>query len=197
MKGQIGRGFLSQFQEPDTDSPIIVTTSKLLTTGVDVPTCKNIVIAPCCQINDRIQADYRAWHASAAMTMTSFISIFSITPGVLPSTSPIPDFDGYPALITEIQINSDGEAVSEETLADRDPNALTIPDPAPLDLRDPVSVRGKYYVDNVQVEIIAEMVRSLDAEGNQRMIKFTDYTAEQVRNFVSELRFHASRLETL
>jgi predicted ATPase len=29
----------------DTDSPIIVTTSQLLTTGVDIPTCKNVVIA--------------------------------------------------------------------------------------------------------------------------------------------------------
>lgn len=44
-EGDVGRGYLSQFQELETQTPTIVTTSKLLTTGVDVQTCKNIVIA--------------------------------------------------------------------------------------------------------------------------------------------------------
>ena len=45
-EGDIGRGHLSHFQELETDSPVILTTSKLLTTGIDAPTCKNVVIAP-------------------------------------------------------------------------------------------------------------------------------------------------------
>ena len=44
-EGDIGRGHLSKFQELETQTPTIVTTSQLLTTGVDVPTCKNVVIA--------------------------------------------------------------------------------------------------------------------------------------------------------
>ena len=44
-EGDIGRGHLSRFQELETISPVILTTSQLLTTGVDAPTCKNIVIA--------------------------------------------------------------------------------------------------------------------------------------------------------
>ena len=36
---------LSDFQDPEKPMPVIVTTSKLLTTGVDVPTCKNVVLA--------------------------------------------------------------------------------------------------------------------------------------------------------
>ena len=36
---------LSKFQELETVTPVIVTTSQLLTTGVDIPTCKNIVLA--------------------------------------------------------------------------------------------------------------------------------------------------------
>jgi type I restriction enzyme R subunit len=43
-EGQIGRGHLDRFMDVETKTPTIVTTSKLLTTGVDVPTCKNIVI---------------------------------------------------------------------------------------------------------------------------------------------------------
>ncbi|MEL7006258.1 MAG: DEAD/DEAH box helicase family protein, partial [Bacteroidota bacterium] len=43
-EGDIGRGHLSNFMDVDKETPVLVTTSKLLTTGVDVQTCKNIVI---------------------------------------------------------------------------------------------------------------------------------------------------------
>jgi type I restriction enzyme R subunit len=43
-EGKIGLGHLSQFQDPEQQFPVIVTTSKLLSTGVDVPTCRNIVL---------------------------------------------------------------------------------------------------------------------------------------------------------
>jgi type I restriction enzyme R subunit len=43
-EGDIGRGYLSRFQELETLTPVLVTTSKLLTTGVDIQTCKNIAI---------------------------------------------------------------------------------------------------------------------------------------------------------
>ena len=43
-EGDFGRERLSRFQDIEDDSVIIVTTSKLLTTGVDAPTVKNIVI---------------------------------------------------------------------------------------------------------------------------------------------------------
>ena len=44
-EGDIGRGHLGRFQDVETQTPVILTTSQLLTTGVDVPTCKNIVLA--------------------------------------------------------------------------------------------------------------------------------------------------------
>jgi type I restriction enzyme R subunit len=43
-EGDIGRKHLSDFQDPEELSPVIVTTSQMLTTGVDVPTCQNIVL---------------------------------------------------------------------------------------------------------------------------------------------------------
>jgi type I restriction enzyme R subunit len=45
IEGDIGRGHLGRFQELETDTPVILTTSQMLTTGVDAPTCKNIVLA--------------------------------------------------------------------------------------------------------------------------------------------------------
>jgi type I restriction enzyme R subunit len=44
-EGAIGRGHLDRFMELETLVPTIVTTSQMLTTGVDVQTCKNIVLA--------------------------------------------------------------------------------------------------------------------------------------------------------
>ena len=40
-EGAIGRGHLSDFQDVETTIPTILTTSQLLTTGVDAPTVKN------------------------------------------------------------------------------------------------------------------------------------------------------------
>ena len=43
-EGEIGRATSSRFRNSKRVTPTIVTTSQMLTTGVDVPTCKNIVI---------------------------------------------------------------------------------------------------------------------------------------------------------
>lgn len=44
-EGAIGRGHLSNFQDLEKKTPVILTSSQLLTTGVDAPTCKNVVLA--------------------------------------------------------------------------------------------------------------------------------------------------------
>ncbi|GAI79908.1 unnamed protein product, partial [marine sediment metagenome] len=43
-EGDIGRMHLSNFMELERITPTLVTTSKLLSTGVDVPLCKNVVL---------------------------------------------------------------------------------------------------------------------------------------------------------
>ena len=44
-EGADGRRTLGRFSDPEQVSPVVVTTSRLLSTGVNVPTCKNIVLA--------------------------------------------------------------------------------------------------------------------------------------------------------
>jgi len=41
-EGDTGRGYLSKFQDVETLTPVILTTSQLLATGVDAPTCKTL-----------------------------------------------------------------------------------------------------------------------------------------------------------
>src|SRR5690606_37920754 len=43
--GAIGLGHLANFQDIDRPTPAILTTSQLLTTGVDAETVKNVVLA--------------------------------------------------------------------------------------------------------------------------------------------------------
>ena len=40
----IGRGHVAKFRDVETKTPGILTTSQLLTTGLNAPTCKNVVV---------------------------------------------------------------------------------------------------------------------------------------------------------
>ncbi|GIW54152.1 MAG: type I restriction enzyme EcoAI R protein [Nitrospiraceae bacterium] len=187
-EGDIGRGHLSRFQELETRTPVVVTTSKLLTTGVDAPTCKNIGIARV--INSmtefkqiigrgtRVRADYgKLW-----------FSILDYT-GSATRLFADPDFDGDPIEEpTETPLDQPIPPPSE-------PYPEAVEGHAPM-AREPSDepILRKYYVDGGSVEIAAHVVYELDASGRQlRVVKFTDYAADKVRSLwtsAAELRNH-------
>lgn len=189
-EGDIGRGHLGRFQDLETTSPVILTTSQLLTTGVDAPTCKNVVLARMVgsmtefkQIigrGTRVRDDYGKL----------FFNILDYT-GSATRLFADPDFDGEPALITEEEINESGEITrvtveAEEIISDTfEPEEIVISDPPPTE-------RRKFYFDGGTVEIAAHLVYDIDPDGKQlRVVKFTDYAAEKVRTLfptVLELR---------
>ena len=43
-EGEVGTGHLSDFADTESEMPVIATTSQLLSTGVDLPTVRNIVL---------------------------------------------------------------------------------------------------------------------------------------------------------
>jgi type I restriction enzyme R subunit len=163
-----------------------LTTSQLLTTGVDAPTCKNIVLVRVVnsmtefkQIigrGTRVRDDYGKL----------FFSILDYT-GSATRLFADPDFDGEPIDITETDIG-DGErpAVVKEA-----PGEYEI-ESGPLPPDEPTAERRKFYFDGGHVEIAAHLVYELDPDGKQlRVVKFTDYTAEKVRTLwrnAAELR---------
>lgn len=203
-EGDIGRGHLSRFQELETSTPAILTTSKLLSTGVDIPTCKNVVLVKV--INSmtdfkqiigrgtRVRDDYGKLYFTILDYTGSATRLFAD-----------PDFDGEPALITEEEMNNQGEVVNEEIslpFADE-----TFPeDTAGYGdsqigeiIEGPEKQPRKFYVDAGSVEIVADMVYELGADGKKlRMVKLTDYTGEKVREIftsASELRSKWSNAE--
>lgn len=185
-EGDIGRGHLGRFQDVDSRTPVILTTSQLLTTGVDAPTCKNVVLARVVgtmsefkQIigrGTRVRDDYgKLWFNIVDYT-GSATRLFAD-----------PAFDGEPARITEEELKATGRVtivdvveppVGEDGKA-AEPGDLTggatISEPPPVD-------RRKYYFDGGQVQIAADLVYELDADGKQlRVVRYTEYAADNVR----------------
>jgi type I restriction enzyme, R subunit len=184
-EGKIGRGHLDRFMELETLVPAIVTTSQMLTTGVDVPTCKNIVLARV--INSmtefkqiigrgtRVRDDYNKLYFNILDYTGSATRLFAD-----------PDFDGDPVLITEEEMNEQGEIVREtETITDKEAEEISGEGPGVEAIPDetPSAEPRKFYVDEGSIEIAAHLVYELDAEGKKlRVQKFTDYTGDKVRN---------------
>jgi type I restriction enzyme R subunit len=184
-EGDIGIGHLGHFQDVDAASPVILTTSQLLTTGVDVPTCKNIVLARLVgsmtefkQIigrGTRVRDDYgKLW-----------FNILDYT-GSATRLFADPAFDGDPVRVTEEELQANGETVIITDIEMGDPDEeLT----GPAIIEPPDEVRRKYYVDGGQVEIAAHLVYELDPDGRQlRVVRYTDYAAEKVRTLFPTAR---------
>jgi type I restriction enzyme R subunit len=181
-EGDVGRGHLGRFQDVDSSNPTILTTSQLLTTGVDAPTCKNVVLARVVssmtefkQIigrGTRVRDDYgKLW-----------FNIIDYT-GSATRLFADPEFDGDPARVTEEELRKDGTVlpiseVSNETAAPDEREARVIEPPG--------DERRKYYFDGGHVEIAAHLVSEIDPNGKQlRVVRYTDYAADTVRTLCS------------
>ena len=164
-EGDIGRSHLSRFMELETTTPAILTTSQMLTTGVDVPTCKNVVIVR--TVNSmtefkqiigrgtRVRDDYGKL----------FFNILDYT-GSATRLFADPDFDGDPVQVTEEQMDASGETVGEPTVVEEQaPVEIDEQPPSTgLTFDDDEAPRRKFYVDAGIVEIAAHLVYELDSD---------------------------------
>lgn len=154
---------------------------------MDAPTCKNVVIARV--INSmtefkqiigrgtRVQAEYGKF----------FFNILDYT-GSATRLFADPDFDGYPALVTEEEIDATGETIpATYELVEEDPSQIAEEqlddyESEPVLAVDSEGERRKYYIDGGHVEIAAHLVYELDPDGKQlSVVQLTDYVAEKVR----------------
>jgi type I restriction enzyme R subunit len=188
-EGDIGRGHLQRFQDVETRTPVILTTSQLLTTGLDAPTCRNIVLVRL--VNSMVEFKQiigRGTRVRDDYGKLTF-SILDYT-GAATRNFADPAFDGDPAFATQEEIDEYGKVKETEVITSEEPEdeGEALRDlPAPPAITDPPPVQPrKFYFDGGQVEIAAELVHELDADGKQlRVVKLTDYTAEKVRTLCS------------
>jgi type I restriction enzyme R subunit len=151
-----GTAELDNFIDPYSTYPVIATTSKLLTTGVDVKTCKLIVL------DQRIQSMTEFKQIIGRGTRIDeehdkrFFTIMDFKRATELFADPA--FDGDPVQIFEPDLQSDLEQLEPDWDAEGDAAELE-------DASDLGSQPRKYYIDGVNVEVVARRVQYLNAEG--------------------------------
>ena len=157
-----GKRQLDNFIDVDYPYPTIVTTSEMLSTGVDCKTCGLIVIDKEIQSmtefkqivgrGTRIREDKGKWH----FEILDFRNVTELFHD--------PEFDGDP----EPPI---GGGTGRGT-GEGEPNP-----PKPKPLPEP---REKYLVDGVDIQIDKEYVSFLDANGKLTKESYTDFTKKRI-----------------
>ncbi|MBA2858699.1 type I restriction enzyme R subunit [Methanococcus maripaludis] len=157
----IGKGQLDNFSDVGSTYPVIATTSKLLTTGVDIQTCKLIVLD------------------SDIKSMTEFKQIIGrgtrIKEDYGKQFFTILDFRGATRLFQDPDF--DGEPVIIHDVPDDKPMPKDKPVKKPLIKRPPFR---KAYVNDVEVEISKETVQYLGPDGNLIIESVIDYSKKNV-----------------
>jgi type I restriction enzyme R subunit len=171
---------LDNFQDPEKETPVILTTSQMLTTGVDAPTCRNVVLfKPINSIIDFKQIIGRGTRVSEEHNKFWFTIIDYVGATQLFYD---PAFDGDPVRVTRTEIDKDG---NETRVEDSEEGTLESPHPGPLPQGEGVRVGElprKYYLDNVQVYIAGEQAFELDPDGHiLKTVEFTDYVTQNIR----------------
>ena len=122
-EGDIGRGHMQRFQDVETRTPVILTTSQLLTTGLDAPTCRNVVLVRLVnsmvefkQIigrGTRVRDDYgKLWFNILDYTGTATRNFAD------------PAFDGDPAFATQEEIDEYGQTKQTEVTTPEEPESV-------------------------------------------------------------------------
>jgi len=184
----IGKQNLDPFMDEEETYPVIATTSKLLTTGVDVPTCKFIVLdanigsmTEFKQIigrGTRISEDYGKMY----FTIMDFRNVTRHFAD--------PDFDGIPEQAGEFGPTDPPIPPDDEPGEDGDDSG-TISDPteggeetdidgdAGGTIIDPETPR-KFYVDNVEVRVINQRVQFYDDDGKLVTESLKEYSRKKI-----------------
>ena len=173
-----GQDQLGNFIDPESTYPVLVTTSRLLSTGVDAQTCRLIVL-------DR-----------AVGSMTEFKQILGRGTRIHEDTKKLyftlmdfrgatshfadPDFDGEPVQIYDPDDNDPVVPPTDEADAVIPVDEIIIDagNDISIDPNDPLS--RKLYVNGVLVTIIAERVKYLDADGTLITESLRDYSRKAV-----------------
>jgi type I restriction enzyme, R subunit len=188
-----GQDQLGNFIDPESTYPVLVTTSRLLSTGVDAQTCRLIVldreVGSMTEFKQIVGRGTRV-HEDSKKFYFTLIDFRGAS-----SHFADPDFDGEPVQIYEpgpddpVAPPDDVPPTGEdgETLPDK-PSA----DETVVDGEDPLlpttgGKMRKVYVDGIDVRIIAERVEYLDQNGKLVTESLRDFTKAALKKHFSSL----------
>jgi type I restriction enzyme R subunit len=181
----LGKAELDNFIDPESRFPVVATTSKLLTTGVDAQTCKLIVLDQRIESlslfkqiigrGTRIHEDYGKYYFTI-MDFKKATELFAD-----------PDFDGDPVQVYEPR---SGEPITpEKDEGVWDPDQDIKDDDVIIDYGDDEDEgdRIKFIVDDVPTRIVAERHQFYDKDGKLITESLRDYTRKTVRREYTSL----------
>ncbi len=178
-----GKLELDNFIFPESTYPVIATTSKLMTTGVDAQTCKLIVL------DQRIQSmtEFKQIIGRGTRINEDFNKFYFTILDFKKATELFadPDFDGDPVQIYEPTGDQSPVPPDEQVddMAERaEQEGVSYPD-GTENAWDELSEPGgderwvrRYVVSNVAVKVVAERVQYFDANGKLITESLKDYT---------------------
>lgn len=180
-----GQDQLGNFIDPESTFPALVTTSRLLSTGVDAQTCRLIVLdRPVGSMTEFKQILGRGTrvHADTGKYYFTLMDFRSATHHFAD-----PDFDGEPVQIYEPD-DDDPITPPDDEGTDEPEDGEIVVDPGndiSINLDEPES--RKIYVNGVLVTIVAERVKYLDADGKLITESLRDYSKRAVTNRFASL----------
>jgi type I restriction enzyme R subunit len=192
-----GQAQLGNFIDPEAKYPVLVTTSRLLSTGVDAQTCRLIVldreVGSMTEFKQIVGRGTRV-HEETKKYYFTLVDFRKAT-----NHFADPDFDGEPVQIYEP--GEDDPPVPPEDASPVDDGDDAIPpepgedetvvdDPQPPDITLPPGVaepRGKYYIKGRPVTVLAERVEYLDEAGKLVTESLRDYSRRAIRSHFASL----------
>jgi type I restriction enzyme R subunit len=184
-----GKRELDNFINPEERYPVIATTSKLMTTGIDAQTCKLIVldsnIGSMTEFKQIIGRGTRI-NEEFGKTFFTILDFRNVT-----DLFADPDFDGDPVRVKELGEDDDFETPEDEiadgdTITDESGEEIifepSTESPEIITGGDIISEpRPKYYVNGVNVAILNERIQYMDGNGKLITGSLKDYTRQKVR----------------
>lgn len=194
----LGNAQIGNFIDPESVYPVIVTTSKLLSTGVDAQTCRLIVldraIGSMTEFKQIVGRGTRV-HEDSKKYYFTLVDFRKAT-----NHFADPEFDGEPVQVYEPgegdpetppddvpPLNDDDgedpippEPGEDETIVDGEPPDITLPP-------DGGEVPRKFYVHGKPVSVLTERIEYLDEDGKLVTESLRDYSRNAIRKQYTSL----------
>ena len=189
-----GKRHLDAFISPTELYPVIATTSKLMTTGVDAQTCKLIVL----DSNIGSMTEFKQIIGRGTRINEDFGKLYFTIMDFRNVTALFADkdFDGDPVRVKEATGDDDISETDNETgdtpvTDDLTGDEIDFPEPVGPDVsilnEDPPERRRKITVNGVEVTVIKERVQYMGDDGKIITESLRDYTRKNVRTAYASL----------
>ncbi len=182
---EIGRGHLSRFADTEADLPVIATTSEMLSTGVDLPTVRNVVLFR--TVGSMAMFKQMIGRGTRLFPDEDKLSFDIIDYSGASALFSDPEFDGPPERIDREEVDDEGKVVKETVVEQPEPIFELGDSPGTGESLDPDDLieepRAKFYVDDGQVWVTAEAAYHLDPDTNRlRLVEYREFVTETVRS---------------